>query len=318
MRRADVGDVSAWLKRQIAKRWLLDLGADPLKSILLSSSPRSGSTWVAELINHRNGYRYLFEPMHQARVPAFRSFGDGKYLRPTDEYPEHGRPIRAVMTGKVRGRWIDQFNRRLVSRSRLIKVIRANLLLGWIARQFPRTKIVLLIRHPCAVALSIQRQGWTPRLDWFLRQPELVEDHLRPFQDELAHVTDPFQKLVASWCIEHWVAIHQLHRRDAHCLFYEHLCREPEAEVRRLFAYLQQPFDPRVLRVVRRPSAVTHRLSALRQGGDVVADWRRRIDDTQLDAALRMLRLFRLDRLYSAEPMPRVDADQVLRPSEEP
>ena len=48
---------------------------DEAQTTFLSGPARSGSTWVGNIIDHRNDYRLLFEPFHRDKVPACRNFG---------------------------------------------------------------------------------------------------------------------------------------------------------------------------------------------------------------------------------------------------
>src|SRR3712207_3533233 len=116
--------------------WLLgtlhvDLDRDYRSSVFLAGSGRSGTTWVSEIINHRNGFRLLFEPFHPGRVGICKNFRRKQYLRRDDRREEYLQAARKILAGKIRSPWTDRFNRKFVARRRLIKDIRANLLLGW-------------------------------------------------------------------------------------------------------------------------------------------------------------------------------------------
>ena len=42
-------------------RAVLDWNGDLGRTVFLAGTARSGTTWLSELINHRNDYRYIFE-----------------------------------------------------------------------------------------------------------------------------------------------------------------------------------------------------------------------------------------------------------------
>ena len=44
---------------------------DHRSSVFLAGSGRSGTTWLSEIINHRRGYRYVFEPFNPREVGLF-------------------------------------------------------------------------------------------------------------------------------------------------------------------------------------------------------------------------------------------------------
>jgi hypothetical protein len=92
-------------------------------------------------------------------------------------------------------------------RQPLIKCIRANLMLPWIARHLP-CRVVLVVRHPGAVVESELRGRWNARfaLDRFredARLHELTQDRYRPLlARDLTHV----ESLALRWVIENqWV-----------------------------------------------------------------------------------------------------------------
>ncbi|MDQ3794624.1 MAG: sulfotransferase [Actinomycetota bacterium] len=277
----------------------VDLDRDYRSSVFLAGSGRSGTTWVSEIINHRNGYRLVFEPFHPGKVGICAHFRRKQYLRPNDRREEYLEPARQVLTGGLRNSWTDRFNRKLVARRRLIKDIRANLLLGWMHADFPEMPIVLLLRHPCAVAASRLALGWRDNLLGTIEQEELVEDFLGPVEAEIRAARDDFERHVFLWCIENYVPLRQFGPGEIHLAFYENFLARPKDEIRRLFAFLSESFDGRVYRALRRPSPLSRK-----DESPSVDAWRRCVTDSQLERAVEILALFGLDTVYGARAMP--------------
>ncbi len=254
---------------------------------------------MAGVINHRNGYRLVFEPFHPGKVGICRGFRRKQYLRPDDRREAYLGPARRILTGGLRSPWTDRFNRKLVARRRLIKDIRANLLLGWMAENFPGMPIVLLMRHPCAVAASRLALGWRDNLSETMEQEELVEDFLLPVEAEIRAAGDPFERHLFSWCIENYVPLRQFGPGEIHLAFYENFLVHPEDEVGRLFAFLHQDLDGRVFRALKRPSPLS------REGESPSVDgWRRSVSEARLERAVEILGHFGLDRVYGEGAMP--------------
>lgn len=289
----------------------VDLDGDHGNSIFLAGSGRSGTTWLSEILNHKNEYRYVFEPFYPDKVRLCKNFHRKQYLRPDDRREEFLGPARKIVSGDLRNVWTDRFNRKLVARRRLIKDIRANLLLGWLRANFPEMPLVLLLRHPCAVTVSRLDLGWRDILDETMDQRELVEDHLSPFEEEIRSARTPFERSIFLWCIENYVPLKQLQqlgRGEFHLVFYENLCTEPESEVRRLYTFLGKKPDESVYLNLGRPSPLSRRESAVALGGRPVDSWVRSVDDAQVERAAEILSLFGLDRIYGGDPkdpMPR-------------
>jgi hypothetical protein len=278
----------------------VDLGGDPRDAVFLAGSGRSGTTWVAEIINHRNRYRFIFEPFHPDRVGLCRHFRRKQYLRPEDRREEYLEAARRILAGEIRSLWTDRFNRRLVARRRLVKDIRANLLLGWLRANFPEVPVVLLLRHPCAVAASRIALGWRDNLAETMEQEDLVEDFLLSVEAEIRGARSAFERNIFLWCIENYVPLRQLGPGEIHLSFYEHFLARPEEEIWRLLAFLGESPDERVYRALRTRSP----LSRGAQEDPSPDAWRRHVSGPQLERALEILALFGLDRVYGEGAMP--------------
>jgi Sulfotransferase family len=278
----------------------VDLGrGDHRSSVFLAGSGRSGTTWVSAVINHRNAYRFVFEPFHPGRVRIMGNFRRKQYLRPGDRSEEYLGPARTVLTGGLRSPWTDRFNKKLVARRRLIKDIRANLLLGWMRENFPGMPMILLLRHPCAVVESRLALGWRDVLTETMEQEELVEDFLVPVEAEIRAARDGFERHLFSWCIENHVPLRQFGPGEIHLAFYENFLAHPEHELRRLFSFLGEDFDARAYRALKRPSPLSRHPDA-----PSVDAWRRSVTERQLERTVEILGLFGLDRVYGEETMP--------------
>ena len=317
-RKISAGD-DVWTKalRQALGQLYLDPSAEPSRAVVLAGSARAGTTWAADILNHDNRYRVVFEPFHPNRLSLTRHFQPRQYIRPEETDPRYAEPVRRILSGRVRSLWTDKYNRRRVVRERLIKEVRGHLLLGHVRRRYPDIPIVLLLRHPCAVVASQLQIGWNWHADMetFLVQGPLMEDHLEPYRDALREAGSAFDRLLLVWCIENLVPLRQLRAGQAHVVFYEHLRADPRDEIERLFAYLGRPFDPRVLRALGRPSAVSRKDSPVATGGDPVAAWQKELTDQQVARAMELMTRFGLDHVYGEEPGPKIRAEDALAPA---
>jgi hypothetical protein len=290
------------LARKIRIRLYVDRH-DYRQTVLLAGTARSGTTWLMELLNFDDHYRSLFEPLHP-RLVADRGFRPIQYLQPGNLDPGYYQPLAAVLAGRVRHSWTDKFNRKIWVRQRLIKCIHANLLLKWVKVNFPEVPIVLLLRHPCAVANSRLKLGLPAPIDQFLAQEPLLADHLAPFAGLLQTASDPFERHILMWCVEHYVPLRQLGESERSLVFYEHLVSRPASELERLCAFVGRPYKPAMQSFVRRPSAVTKSHSAVMTGQDLVEGWRQAIRPAQVMLAMDRLAAFGLDGLYGPEGWP--------------
>src|SRR5579872_2192448 len=271
----------------------IDSDHDYTNSIFLAGSGRGGTTWVAELINFDNSYRLMFEPLHQTRVPIAAPFQARQYLRPDDDNPTFLKPMATIVSGRLRNGWTDRYNHRRFVRQRLIKEIRANLLLRWLHSHFPGMPIVLLLRHPCAVVSSRLRLGWGYGVETFLRQEQLVSDFLEPFRHDMENARTPFEIHLFHWCVETFVPLKQFTSEQIHLAFYENFCAEPRAEIARLFAFLGKPENDRALIAAKKPSSQTNRTRS-RLPERPLEDWRSRVSEADMRTASDILKRFGL------------------------
>jgi hypothetical protein len=284
-------------------------------TLFLAGSPRSGTTWVAERVAVA-GLRLIFEPFHPDQVAASRVLQHRQYLRPSDTDSRFSQLAERIVHGRLRSSWADRYNRQVLPARRLIKEVRANLLLGWLHARFPWMPIALVLRHPGAVVASQRAVDWDFHADpaHLLDQEPLVEDYLAPFAPLLEGARSPVDQGVAVWCVENYVPLNQFRRGEIHIVCYEHLLVRPEEELRRLASFFGLPFSSAMLAGVGRPSGVTAKGSAIVSGGDVLRAWRERLDGPARAGIVRYLEAFGLDRLYGDDPMPLLDDPNQLLP----
>ena len=98
-------------------------------TVLLCGSGRSGTTWLANIINNDNLFRYMFEPFHPEQVSIVKHFNSRQYLRASNKKEEFLLPATRILSGRVRNLWIDRYNKKIFPKRRLIKDIRINFLL---------------------------------------------------------------------------------------------------------------------------------------------------------------------------------------------
>jgi sulfotransferase family protein len=233
----------------------LDLGRGIRDTTLVVSTGRSGSTWVAELVNHRNEYRLVFEPFRPERVRKARALGRGYYIDPSDQTHPQAAKIDSLLAGRVRGWWTDHQNHRRIARRRIVKDVRITNLLPWIRVRHPALRIVYVVRDPVAVARSWIELGWDDDLEALLTQDQLLARFadVRGVIDSIAAGGDPLERNVVRWCLENAIPLREAGDLDIHLVIYEHLRDHPEVELERLFTYLGMA-APATESVARKPS----------------------------------------------------------------
>jgi hypothetical protein len=239
-------------------------------------------------------------------VPEYRDFNYFQYMRPDRRHEELQAFASRVFTGEIRNRWIDRQNENIFSKYRLIKEIRANLLLKWLHVQFPHVRSVFLMRHPCAVVLSRMQLGWDTDRDIqpFLSQADLVADHIRDHVDFIRSLKTDEEKHAVIWSVSNFVPLQQFKPGELNIVYYENLCIRPDTEIQMIFQSLGLGFDHPAAGNADHPSQTTRAQSAVVTGSDKVSHWRNILRPGQIDRILNVVKAFGLDHLYDDSPLP--------------
>jgi hypothetical protein len=289
-------------------RFVIDRNADHRRSIFLAGTGRGGGTWLSEIINQHNEYRFIFEPFHPKRAPWMKPFGERKYMQPEENDPAFLELAQSIVTGKIRHAWTERFNRRLVADQRLIKEDYANLMMKWLRVNFPGMPLILLLRHPCAVAASFVAHDYKGAVMPLLNQKKLVEDFLHSYVDEIRQARDTFERTIFLWCVETLVPLRQCRPGEMHVVFFENLVQQPESEIGRLFSYLDKSMDGLDFEKLKLPSLTSRKAtSAVWTGASRIESWKKSVSAEQRRRALEILKLFGLDCIYTDASMPRVE-----------
>jgi hypothetical protein len=264
-------------------------------TIIVAGSGRSGTTWLGNIIAG-DEYRILFEPFDQRRVPEFSGLSLRPYFRPTRDYPQWRPMIEKVIKGDIANEWVDQDLARLdgsrAPAGVLIKEIRANGVLAWLERNFG-CKIVFLLRHPCAVIASRMKLKWETHIDAFLSQPELMEDHLYPYEDVMKRAETDVEKHAIMWCVENFIPLNQMKQHNWITCRYEELVDNAAAEVHRILLLLGLDFtDSRrraIAEVVR-----TNRKVGLTEKRHFLDAWQKAFTQREMTDIGRIVQMFGL------------------------
>ncbi|OHE55271.1 MAG: hypothetical protein A2Z47_11075 [Thermodesulfovibrio sp. RBG_19FT_COMBO_42_12] len=296
-------------------KYFVDKNRDVHHTIILAGTGRSGTTWLSNVINYDNKYRYMFEPLFPNEVPLVKenNIGWNTYIRPGCRDDKRLVMLETILSGELRNTWVDRLNKKILVKDRLIKVIRGNMILKWIHQVYPYVPKVFVIRHPFAVANSIIKNNWIKDnekfslKDQFYSQEKLVEDFLGPLNIDISNITELFDKLVFVWCVQNYVPIRQFKHDEIYFCFYEDLCTNPEIELPKLFNYLGKKIDDRIYDVITIPSNQARANSAIRRGESLIESWKKSVTIEEKIRAQQILNIFGFESLYDEYSMPNHD-----------
>lgn len=258
-------------------------------SIVVNGSPRSGTTWLGDIVSGLSGWPMLHEPTHPIRIPEIMDLvgWDGRPYR--DPY-EADRNLEAVLEPLLTGTYLgaNLLARRARSEAALwrrrpivTKNITLNLLLPWMAQQMPWLRTVQVVRHPLAVVSS--QQGRTE--SYWASTTELSRPYHRfmaahpEYRAPTKHATVA-DALVTMWAVEHaWLRDTAELTGKVLWLRYEELRTDPEAHAHRIAAWAGlDPPSAATLARVRRPSRAVESSATTIEADSPHVGWHQRYD----------------------------------------
>lgn len=286
--------------------------------ILVTGAPRSGSTWVGNILALDADSGYVHEPFNKncpngrCRASFRQSFTyvtaetEGPYLealRDTIAWKYSlGADLAGIRTPRNLARMLRDFGYFEAMRRRSARMILKDPLAlfsaEWIAARFG-AQVVVVIRHPAAFVASLRAAGWhRVHFELFRDQPLLMRDRLAPFADEIAAASrvmpDAVDAGVLLWRIlHHHIDLLRTAHPDWIFVRHEDLSRDPAAGFGDLFDQLGLGFSPAVrgrLAQFSNPGAALSRLSlygtrrrTMRNSFDAVAQFRTRLTAPEID-----------------------------------
>lgn len=184
--------------------------------ILVSGAHRSGTTWVGKMLAAGPRVAYISEPLNVWHRPGvFRTptrywysyiceENQLDYLESFQEllrFKYHtGLEIRSIKSAKDMGRmgrdWWTFWKGRRNSQKPLIKDPFAVFSSEWFGRNLG-CRLVIVVRHPAAVASSLMKLGWSFNFQDLLEQPLLMRDWLDPFREDMEKLIGTPYDLIA-------------------------------------------------------------------------------------------------------------------------
>jgi hypothetical protein len=241
--------------------------------------------------------RYRHNPLLQFKVLC------GQYVRLLSYYRKYKRPKSDYL---------------------IVKFIRANLMIGWLAKNYD-IRIVLVVRHPAAVISSRLRLiesspthywGFDVVLQQYREDEHLREDYLYRYDDILHRPLSAISALTVIWCIENILPIIKA-QKAGHCVvFYEDLIENPKALWDHMVHSLGLNAVPRSELLVKPSQQTSILMKKSIFGNDTqLTKWRQHLSEEQLLEIDKILNIFNVNIYSALDPMPisRIQAHENLQ-----
>jgi hypothetical protein len=290
---------------------------DGRPNVFLYSTPRSGSTWLMELIWSQPGFKTCNQPLYLESPIVRKHLGinDWNELYSIDATAKLQSYFGRLCDGRLgftNPNPVRAHYRPITHRIVFKEIHGCGDRINWLRDTF-NARVVYLIRHPIAVTISSER--W-PTLPAFL-----TSDYRRHFSDEqlvraeriLAGGTE-LERGVLSWCLQNAVPLRAA-TDDWAIVSYEQLVLEPHPVIKELTAKLALPNPERMRDRLGVPSVnvqfkSTQETRRLLTDGDsdkrpyLVEKWRQKVGEREEAHAMRILEIFGLDIYKSGDVLP--------------
>jgi hypothetical protein len=299
--------------------------APPQKTVLVAGAPRSGTTWLAELLREMPGYKFMNEPLFLRNNPLAREVGFEwrTHLSPEEEWPDAEAFFENVLSGRVsRGPlWHYQASSsvaRLIEHTSnpklVVKFCRAGRLLHWLLRRFEVLGTVLIIRHPCAVLASqLGHGGWAPdQLAHDIDSEEAVgqmpDEVWDRFGKVLGNISTRLEMMTARWCLDYYIPLIEYADYGHPWVLtpYERLVLDGENEMKCILSTFGAEMTDGIRDQLTSASAYASNDLATDDKRKQLGKWRFRLSKQQIDQILGIVSAFGLD-FYTRELEPKYE-----------
>ncbi len=289
----------------------LPIKIDSKETIFISGVPRSGSTWVMELLETLPNYKTLFEPFHIDFFPEIKELDmtPNKYLDPHKTYPKIDDYLKRIISGKknskkphIHNSWIAS---RMLADKLIIKSVRTNRMLPHISKNFQLKQIYLLIRHPCAV-INSQIEKWgtgyylkfnqpLPR-DFIIKEVLTIPDikNNEKLVKKIKNINSSTELLALIWAVNYLIPLSYKKKINWHIISYEKLLLESKDELEKIFKKIGEDIPEKALKRINKPSGTTSN-NYKKDINTQLSKWKIQLKDKQIKTILDIISWFGLD-----------------------
>jgi hypothetical protein len=292
------------------------------KDILILSSPRSGSTWLMELLSYEKHAKYIDEPLSKDIIDIknflpIKTWWNYLSLDDTESkifknYFNNDDIIRCFGSANILKNNYSYFTNR-----RIFKVIRANALIEFFENEFD-FNIIYLIRHPISQSLSCIRRKHHCEIPEYLENKKFKKKFLT--KEQIEHTKKvlkselELEKHVTEWCLDNIAPINHIKENKKNKIFvlgYEELVLETE-KILKLITDLYDFSDyEMMLKKIKNPSKVTNSSTLQTKNkiveGDrafLISKWREKVDKKYEKKLMQIPKLFNINSYSFGEDIP--------------
>lgn len=260
--------------------------------ILVTGSPRSGSTWVGRMLALPWGVKYVSEPFNpKYGLKLFKSWfvyinenNEQYYLPAIKKLLEFQGGYR--LTLPALRYWSHNFYP--FKKRPLLKDPIACFSADWLAKKFD-LRVVVLWRHPAAFYASLKRVNWHFNFSNLLQQESLMAKQLEPLRDLMAKANKSYAEEAAILWLGIYSVLDKYSANNPHWLIRRHedISLNPLEEFKDLYAKLDLKFSKSVEKKIikyssGKSSEPTKVMDLKRNSPAVVGQWFKQVNNEEI------------------------------------
>lgn len=258
--------------------------------VVVLSMPRSGSSWVGEILGLSPSSLYLREPISQTHLKMTPDGAPSFFEFDMISLPEGYESSAAdVFSGlPLFNRWITIFPKQwaLLKRSHKQVVVKEinPFMLSWLIENY-RPRIIYLIRHPVATASSFKKMGWAGEQFEFRLSSETLKTkipHYQQFTHSFWTEHGAFQAFLLKEILEQ-----AKDYDDFKLVKYKHICENPLGVFKDMYDFTGLEWNDSVERKIRKrihPEEVnTDSYSIYRDTALEAKKWKKQVPKEKID-----------------------------------
>lgn len=276
------------------------------KSILVTGSHRSGSTWTGKVVSKATNVRYIHEPFNVALKRKFTPF-ENLFESLQDAPPEkqkiakdylnsfykifHANNLKALKEIKsLKGfyYYLLDLKDRQVSEKVVVKDPIAVLSSEWLYLNYDMD-VVVVLRHPAAFVASIKVKNWEFDFQNLKNQDHLMKGYLKNYQNEIEDSITQKKDIIGQgiliWSILYDVVAQFKDKYGDKWYFVKHedLSTNPYEEFQKMFDWLDIKFNANVENFLKATTEGEGNSTMQRNSKENTKTWKKRLSEQEIE-----------------------------------
>ena len=194
--------------------------------MVIAGYTRSGTTFLGRVLSNIIFARPIHEPLNPSQTSAVAFFNEREARSTIEKNPSYQQAIATVLSPNFKGTRYTNTGSRITYRGRLVKIVRANHYVDYIAGMIPHTPFIAIMRNPFSCIASRIQAGWpVPDHSHSINDiaPLLSDKQLSTYHEAGSIVS----RLAVSWCLDNFMLLRNEQNRNFCFVNYESILALP-------------------------------------------------------------------------------------------